>query len=536
MGGMLGFPEWILFLAIAGLLVFQLLIPPIVGLADNGDYPRVLGPVGLESTAEGYAERYGSYVNRRYRTVPRTGKYFMYSSELMLAETAVQFDRLITDDDELDLVVLGAVHLTCYLFGIYLILLATQTFSLPGRVVTGFAVLSVGTDVAYVAVLNSFYQEAAGLVFLTILIGISLVAIRAERPSRWHLSTFFVCAALFVGAKAQYYLLVLPLLVSPLFLLRRPDLKTSRSLVIALAVALLLFAGFLFAHLPSTLYAVNLWHTLFMNILVDSNSPERDLEEFGLDPDLTRFVGVGAFVPGVPLHEVTAQFGLSDVGRFYFQHPERFLEIGSRVAESTFVHRDPDYGNYTRAAGKPPRTLSRSVFGWSELEKRLFPRSLGFVGSFLAVFLFTSFWETSRAGLARRGNPAAVFCLVVAMMTISQFAIVAAFEGTVDVVKHLYMFQLLFDVCLIATVVWLLGGLGTLLRYRSQGIPSAAEPPPEGHPRGWARPPPSRVLRTLRACVNVGSPWHIVNPRSTLGSVGAVDNECVESDRRRPAS
>ena len=143
-GWKLGFPERILFLVIAGLLFFQLLIPPIVGLADNGDYARVLQPVGLESTAEGYAERYGSYVNRKYRTIPRTGKHPMYSSELLLAATAVQFDRLITADDEFDLAVLGAVHLAGYLIGIYLILLATQTFSLPGRVVIGFAVLSVG--------------------------------------------------------------------------------------------------------------------------------------------------------------------------------------------------------------------------------------------------------------------------------------------------------------------------------------------------------------------------------------------------------
>ena len=471
----LGFPEWILFLVIADLLFFQLLIPPIVGLADNGDYARVLRPVGLESTATGYAESYWSYVNREYRTVPRADRYLMLSSGLILAETAVQFDRLITDDEEFDLVVLGAVHLAGYLFGIYLILLATQTFSLPGRVVTGFAVLSVGTDVAYVAVLNSFYQEAAGLVFLTILIGISLVTIRTERPSRWHLISFFVCTALFVGAKAQYYLLILPLLVGPLFLLRSPDPKTRRLVVIASSVALLLFVGFLYSQLPSALRAVNLWHTLFMNILVDSQSPGRDLEEFGLDPDLVRFVGVGAFVPGVPLHEVTAHFGLCDVGQFYLRHPGRFLEIGDRVAESTFVHRDPDYGNFTRAAEKAPRALSRSIFGWSELETKMFPKSLGFVGGFLAIFIVLSSWEISRARLACRRNPTAVFCLVVAMMAISQFVVTVAVEGTIDVVKHLYMFQLLFDICLIVSVAWLLGRLDTLLRGRSQRIPAVAE-------------------------------------------------------------
>lgn len=69
----------------------------------------------------------------------------------------------------------------------------------------------------------------------------------------------------------------------------------------------------------------------------------------------------------------------------------------------------------------------------------------------------------------------ATFCLVVAVMAILQFVISVAVEGVVDVVKHLYLFQLLFDICLTASVAWLLGGLRTLLSGRAQRTVDIAE-------------------------------------------------------------
>jgi len=44
-------PEWLLFGLIALILVRQVLLPPIVGLADNGDFVRVLEPLGLQHAA-----------------------------------------------------------------------------------------------------------------------------------------------------------------------------------------------------------------------------------------------------------------------------------------------------------------------------------------------------------------------------------------------------------------------------------------------------------------------------------------------------
>ena len=45
-------------LVAAVLLSLQLLLPPIIGLANNGDFERVMGPVGLQCRTEDPAEKY----------------------------------------------------------------------------------------------------------------------------------------------------------------------------------------------------------------------------------------------------------------------------------------------------------------------------------------------------------------------------------------------------------------------------------------------------------------------------------------------
>ncbi len=58
-------------------------------------------------------------------------------------------------------------------------------------------------------------------------------------------------------------------------------------------------------------------------------------------------------------------------------------------------------------------------------------------------------------------------CLWVAGLAVLQFAVVAAFSGMKDVIKHLYLFQVLFDVCLAATLAWMASRVGGLLGERA---------------------------------------------------------------------
>ncbi len=298
-------PEWFVFGFVALILVRQLLLPPIVGLADNGDFVRVLGPLGLQHEATQWSERYFGWLEQTYVPGPSEPAQLL-SSQLLLSGLAKALAGLGSRDGSLDIRTQGAVHLVLYLLGIALILRAARTFRPPARATICAAMLLAATDVAWVAPLASFYAEAATLVFLALLVGFGLLALRDDRARPWALPGYFVAAALFVAAKPQNYFLALPLMAPPVALLPRLSRARGRVAVVAAAIAIVALGGFLQTRVPWAQRIRNLWNDVFYTILADSPDPRGDLAQFGLGPELARFAGVPAFADSIPIEAVTA--------------------------------------------------------------------------------------------------------------------------------------------------------------------------------------------------------------------------------------
>jgi len=449
-------PEWFLFGVIALILVRQLLLPPIVGLADNGDFVRVLGPLYLDHSATEWGERYFGWLGKTYVPGPHLPLQLV-SSQLLLTGLAKVLAGLGSPDGGLDIRVQGAVHLALYLLGIALILRAARTFRPPARATIGVAMLLAATDVAWVAPLNSFYGEAATLVFLALLVGCGLLALRDDRARAWALPGYLVATALFVAAKPQNYFLALPLMVTPLVLLPRLRRARGRAAVVAGAVAVVALGLFLQTRVPWAMRIRNLWNDVFYTVLSQSPDPRGDLAEFGLPPELARFAGVPAFAGAIPIEDVTARFGYGDVIGFYVRHPGRFLRTASACAGSAFVWRDPRMGNYTHDSGRPAGTLARDFAAWSRVEGMVLPRSLWFIVLFLGSVAAVGVVEARRAGGATTAGGTALLCAALAVAAGMEFGICVVGDGLYDVVKHLYLFQLLFDASLFAAIAWSVG-------------------------------------------------------------------------------
>lgn len=449
-------PEWFLFGVIALILVRQLLLPPIVGLADNGDFARVLEPLGLQHRATEWSERYFGWLGKTYVPGPRVQGH-LESSQLLLSGLAKALAGLGSRDGSLDIRTQGAVHLVFYLLGIALILRAARTFRPPVRATIGAAMLLAATDVAWVAPLNSFYGEAATLVFLSLLVGCGLLALRDERTLPWALPGYFLATALFVAAKPQNYFLALPLMAVPLALLPRLSRARGRAAVVVAAIAVVALGLFLQTRVPWAMRIRNLWNSVFYTAMAQSPDPAGDLAQFGLGPELVRFAGVPAFADSIPIEAATAHFGYGDVLRFHVRHPGRFLRTASACAGSAFVWRDPRMGNYTKDSGQPAGTLARDFGFWSRVEGLVLPRSLLFLVVFLGGVMAVGIFEAQRAGFATVAGGTALFCAALALAAGMEFGVCVVGDGLYDIVKHLYLFQLLFDICLFAAIARTVG-------------------------------------------------------------------------------
>jgi hypothetical protein len=191
------------------LIAAQLFVRPVIGLADNGDFPKVSGILSPGTLSPIYFTHCISsyfYSPAFYRT-PDT-----FSSEMLLgwvARTLVRADRL---NARFGIVYLGAVHTVIFLGGYIVLRLLRRITVLPVQIASALLFLWIFTDVAYVAYFNSFYTDTIAILMLPVLVACALFVV-AEPKLLAPLVVFFVAAVLLVTSRSQHSLLgIFPLL------------------------------------------------------------------------------------------------------------------------------------------------------------------------------------------------------------------------------------------------------------------------------------------------------------------------------------
>src|SRR5258708_5912051 len=110
----LNLPERIALLLAAAAVVFQCFVPPAVGLADNGDFPKIAGRFSVGNPL--FAKDFVKFADLKYVV---DSKYHwdspFYSSEVLLFAAAFGLDSIRGKPEAFDLRLLGAVHAAIFL-------------------------------------------------------------------------------------------------------------------------------------------------------------------------------------------------------------------------------------------------------------------------------------------------------------------------------------------------------------------------------------------------------------------------------------
>jgi hypothetical protein len=446
--------EFLVFFGIAAAIITQLFIPPVIGVADNGDYHRVMGPMGLEPTVTEWADCYFDHVNLQYREGPARAATFP-TSQLLMGKAALAVDKWVVRGDTFSLTTLGGVNTAVYLIGLALILLHLRRLTPAARIVGGVFLFLMSTDVSNVSFFNSFYSESASLIFLVLLIGWFVAVNRAERIRVWHFLGYFLIAAAFVAAKPQNHPLAVPVVLIAGVWLWRAQHIAGRLVFAGGSILLLVFTANLYLAVPQHIKGFNCWNVLFYSILVDSPDPRADLTEFGLDPELAAFAGQGAFAEGVPLVEVAGKIHHSDLAAFFLRHPGRLLGLASACSKQIYVKLDPLNGHFEKSSGFAAREQSRSFSVWQQFQASALPRSIGWLVFLSALLIAGVGTVLFKHGIASSEGAVAWLAGGLGLMAAMEFGICVLGDGTYDIVKHLFLFQVLLDACFLAGAVWL---------------------------------------------------------------------------------
>jgi hypothetical protein len=203
---------------------------------------------------------------------------------------------------------------------------------------------------------------------------------------------------------------------------------------------------------PVELKNSNTFNLVFLGILNESHDTSADLKALGLDPQLRDQRGLGAWSPGslCPRLEAEGAIGrvvtLATVVKFYALRPARaWLHVRRLFSGMMFLR--PELGNFEPSAGQPPGAHSRAFALWSDFHEYVLSRAAKFILFGLILFPITV--------LACRAAGAAgpdIWLDVVALLALSALIafLTAAFGDAWENVKHMFLFNTLVDVWLLA--------------------------------------------------------------------------------------
>jgi hypothetical protein len=462
-------------LAAAAVIVgYQLFIPPVAGLADQGDFVRTIRRFG-------YAPQHGGrleyiYVEPKYvrDASARQPAWEQATSEYIFVGAALLLNPVVSKDGALDITVIGLVHMLAFMAAFARLLWVTR--QLRGRGVLWVGALLALTDAGYTVYWNSFYAEpASGIFFLLLLAegielaqGMKLTPAAAARWAAWS----------FLWAMAKPQNAGTALLMAPLTfgLCRwRPAPKAVLA-AIAGGAALVGAAAYSVAAMPEAGRMANTYNMIFMAVLPESKQPAQDLRALGLDAQLARYAGTGAWSAGTDFHELAVAGTLRRVNtfsvvRFYLARPTRaWRHVKAALPKITFM-RGEWYGNFEPSSGMPPAALSQAFNVWSGFHEHVLPRFSKWIVLALGVWPVVLLGRWLRAGSAMERRRTELMALVPIGCLAS--LLTALFGDANDLVKHFYQFNLLLDTCLFWGVAAVADAIAnSSIRRRHIGTPT----------------------------------------------------------------
>lgn len=429
---------------------FQILMPPYIGLANNGDFARIYARFSC-APPDGAARNFRYFV-ADYEFDPK----YHWESEVLSSEIAVAAVPILlvraSGAPIFNIRWLGAVHLLMYACAYCILLLYLRRFGRLFQLVIGGLALFIFTDVAYVAYFNSFFSDTAALLGLALMVPLALHVVSGH-GSRMTVWLFTAAALLFITAKTQHALWgILP---AALLASRK---AFGAAVLLVVAEACVIFT-------TSPLYSVQgLFNVIFVKLTPQSVSPHAALRELGLGDADFRYIGTNCYSPGSPFKTANAmrdfnrRTSFGRVGLYWARHPgEAYRAVRSDLVNRAHDIRPANLSNFREQDGHPPFALTRQFAFWSDFRATLLRRWPAHILVWYLLVIAGALVMASHRPL--RGP--AVICLGICTMAILEFLLTTLFDA-VENERHLLMFHTLTEITICFAAAW---GLNAITQF-----------------------------------------------------------------------
>jgi len=439
-------------LAATMILGSQMLVRPIVGLPDNGDFINVTGPFELAPATRYEEGRYFLHVVPFWEHAPKREPFAvrLLTSEWLVLLPSIAITRTLLGGI-FDLRWAGMSHLLIVLLAAWVIRPVVERLKPRWQVVVWLSMLLVLGDVAYATHMNSLYMDAASFVFLLLAVACYARLAALGREERWVAIAFLAASLLFITSKLQHAYLLPALLV---MIAVDPRIRKGAPRWLLAGGAALMAAGvaLMFWHVPADYKTFAAYNVVFMDLVPNAKDPSKVLEEFHLPRELARQSGRSGFDPNSALRDekyrpvLLEQIHHGSLLRYYLRHPDDAIRLTEKALIESSRERERGYGNFANDTGYAARQTARAFAVYSNAKRALFQLHPWRYAIFqLAVMLgaIAAAWYWFRPGLVG----VVMLCLMAGFEFMS-----SALGDCADTTRHTFLFRAMVDVLLVGGV------------------------------------------------------------------------------------
>lgn len=466
----------VLVIIIAVIIIsFVLFKSPMPGVADQGDFQRVMDVTGLdevERNSDNFNSHWFKYVTTKYKMVSldfRRLVGIIPTTSIIYPIALARGGMRLLGIEYFSTKFLAFIYAVIYILSLFMLVRFVEVKRLLTFIFFSILSLFILMDGNYLIWFNSLYGEPMMISGLLFFIGSALYILKNKNDLHYkQIILIFVSAILFLGAKMQCFvgmpfilLLIIRIIASKKTSINKGKIRSLLSVAI---VALICYVGGIYVQINSTCGVDTEYNSVFYGILKNSKTPENDLAVLGLSSDMVVEAGKHAYLPKeqyakyAPWSDLTKtefneKISNSKLLGFYLSHPGRLREAMEYTASQSFDTRGY-LGKYERSSlNDYTYTFNRFTL-WSDFRNSKMPKKLGFIIAFYTLVTIISIREylNSKSNKSIRMRIELFWLIIIISML--QFPMPYIGNGQADTGKQLFLFNYTFDIIFLVACTW----------------------------------------------------------------------------------
>ncbi|ACD23161.1 putative transmembrane protein [Clostridium botulinum B str. Eklund 17B (NRP)] len=441
-----------------------LFIHPIIGMADNGDFYRVINKSGAYHLNKNSNDIFLGYFIKDYGIYKYNNDYanILISTQSIFVKSAIFLDSFFTKDYVLDIRFMSIMFLIIEAIGVYFFIkaLINKVDNSKYKLIITLLTILIFCDTGYLAYYNSFYGESVNICCFLMSIGLLIYMIEFDKFTWYNLIAFGISSFLFFGSKQQ--LAPVGILISFIFIIigvYTTNKPLTKILTYILAIIFIISSMVFYKSITGDFKYINIYHSMNRGILLNEDDPDSILEDFNISTQYSLLQETDFFeeiklldsYEEKLIDDYYEKFSLGKILEYYITHPKAFIKVLKISFNNGYSIRPKVIGNYEQSEHKEFGAKSYFFATWSTFKEKVIPKNMLFTVATIVIYLYLS---TSRFLKAIKNNNKKIQLkeityFYVFLVGISQIIISVIGAGDADLSKHVFMYNMAFDLIFI---------------------------------------------------------------------------------------